>query len=274
MDEELKIETVDRYLLGKMTSDEEKEFERLIKVDQELNDLVNSQRRMIRGLEKYDERSSFFAMLDEIKSDPPSKNTANVVRLKGKRNMTSSHQPVIRRLPRILAYVASFALIVAALFFVFKPGSDLNQLVASNFSFHPDLLSEQLQASGATADIDQELFVVLQGGIKAYNQAEYGLAKMQFNAFKDRSRGRGYLAILNDFYLAQIALEEDDEQTALELLMPLKSEVGLPIEAAINWYLALAYLKDGDKRQARDVLQNLQSNETYGDKAKSILRSM
>ncbi|NND34709.1 MAG: hypothetical protein HKN76_19135 [Saprospiraceae bacterium] len=274
MDADTKLEMVDRYILGQMNQDEIKEFEKLMTGDLEIKSLVEDQRKLIKGMGKYQEKAEFFDMLQEIKKDRPAEKIVSLQQAKESKSGVQDTTSKLRKLRYRLAYAAGIAILVTAILFMLDTRVNTDSLVASNFSFHPDILTAQLEASGATNDVNQELIPLLQRGIQFYNNQEYEQAGNQFQQFAAQSAGRNYLVMLNDFYLAQIALSEDRPEETIALLQPLLLESGLPIESSVKWYLSLAYLKSNDSNAAEKLLGDLRDDSEYGTQSNKILNKL
>ena len=274
MDSENKLDMVDRYLLGQMSQEEIGKFEQLLLNDNEIKSLVEDQRKLIKGMEKYQEKAEFFDMLQDIKKEEPEQNIVQLKQTEPAKEETGDRRNKIRPLRHKLAYAAGLALLVTAILFILDTRADPESLVANHFSFHPDVMSAQLAASGATDDVNKEFIPLLRSGIELYNNQEYVLAQEQFRAFATQSKGRNYLDILNDFYIAQIALDQNQPKEAIALLSPILDERGLPIEAATRWYLALAYLRNDEAEKGIELMEELQTHRDYGSQASKILKKI
>lgn len=268
------LEMVDRYLLGQMSRKEVVEFERLMKDNEAIKVLVDSQRKLIKGMGKYQEKVEFFDMLNEIKKDKPAQKIVDLSPPSEEQAAEKNQIFKIRKLRFRMAYAAGFALLVTAILFMLNTRQDPAALATAHFAFHADLLSAQLEGSGATDDANKALIPLLQQGIQLYNQGDYDQAKTQFQQFKEQSKARNYLAILSDFYLAQMALHDNRPEETILLLTPLQVERGLPIEAATKWYLALAYLRTDQQNEAQRILQDLQKDTDYETRASAILAQL
>ena len=274
MDTQTKLELVDRFLLGQMSREEVIEFEHLMAEDPEIRAFADSQRKLIKGMEKYQEKADFFNMLEDIKKDKLSQKDLQPGQVIEPIDTKKIRSSGIRKLRFRLAVAAGFALLVTAIFFMLDTRVDPSALASTHFSFHSDLLSDQLAASGATDEINKTLVPLLHQGIQLYNQGNYEQAKEEFQKFKDQAKSRDYLVILNDFYLAQIALYQDQPEETIKLLKQIDAERGLPIEASTKWYLALAYLKTHDIDNAKKFLEDLQTNVDYGPQVNIILNKL
>jgi len=268
--EDAQIELIDKYLLDNMEAEEKKAFEKRLGEDEELNKQVQIQRKLIEGMEKYQEKESFFSMLDEIKTEKPE---GKVIDIKhpGKKNISIGS---MRQFNRILAIAAGFAVLIVAAFFVFRNEPDYNAMAMNNFAIYPDEVTTYLDASGATDDANAALIPLLENGMNLLSQENFKEARIQFEQFRDRKVSSNYLSILNDFYLAQIDIQQNDSQTAIDLLTPLDNESGLPIAAAVKWYLALAYLQQGKIEPARTLLSDIIQDDEFNEPARNLLNEL
>ena len=81
------------------------------------------------------------------------------------------------------------------------------------------------------------------------------------------------------FYNALVELEKGNKKQAIMLLENLHHsnyEMVAATDPAIKWYLALAYLKNGQKKKARVLLQEIikKPNSEFTEKAKNLLNEL
>ncbi|NND09531.1 MAG: hypothetical protein HKN87_24435 [Saprospiraceae bacterium] len=277
MEDEVKIEMVDRYLRNEMDDDERASFESMLNTDEELTLLVDSQRRLIDGLVEFEARRQFFDMLHDIKNDPPAdKPMIDYAPMAIEKSTSSSagKELRIRNLRRRLAYAAGVAILVTSLLFIFYQNRSPGDLANDYFVFHEDLITDYLEASGIATDVNAELYPIIQEGIKAYNQGEYESAYAKITEFISSAADQNYLVVLSHFYLAQLAYYRGENDKARELLESLNQEDDLPFSSEVKWYLSLVYLKDGNIGRTRTMLDILKSDAIFGTKANELMEAI
>lgn len=112
---------------------------------------------------------------------------------------------------------------------------------------------------------------VLAKGLKSFNKKDWAGAMAQFNALLE----------VNDddvnalFYKGVCAWNMDRSLVAQKCLMQVLAEENNVFHQEAKWYLALTYIKAGEKDPARDVLEQIvREKGFYSKKAKEKLSSM
>lgn len=210
-------------------------------------------------------------MMQNIKDESAPVKNLSVVREK------EVSQPIktakVFTLRRVLAMAASVALLIVALVFFSQSAPNTNLLAQQNFEIYPDQLTARLEASGAVSG-NEDSRPFLEAAMVAYKNGNLLNAKQNLELVKEKVDKRDYLTILTDFYLAQIALSEQQYESAIDLLNPLAKESGLPIETAVNWYLALAHLGNSDKKAALPLLKKIPADDRNATKAKALIEQL
>jgi len=265
------IETIDSYLQGKLSLTAAKAFEQEMTQDAALSKTVAEQKELIAGMEAYEEKKKFLEMMQSIKEEKAPANNLSVVREKEAPKQEKTAKIFTFR--RVLAMAASVALLVVAMVFFSQSDTNTNLLAQQHFEVYPDQLTARLEASGAVSG-NEVLAPILQEAMTAYKNGDLAGAKQQLEAAKAKTSKRDYLTILIDFYLAQIALSEQQYEKTIDLLSPLSNEMGLPIESAVNWYLALAHLGKSEKEAALNLLKKIPGNDAFSAKAQSLMEQL
>lgn len=265
------IETIDNYLQGKLSAEAAVAFEQEMTQDAVLKKAVAEQQELIAGMEAYEEKKKFLEMMQSIKEEKAPARNLSVV--KEEAEPSKEKKANVFTLRRVLAMAASVALLVAALVFLVQPTTDVSLLAQQNFEVYPDQLTARLEASGAVSG-NETLVPILQEAMTAYKNGDLTNAKQNLESFKEKTSKRDYLTILTDFYLAQIALSEQQYEKSISLLSPLAKESGLPIEAAVNWYLALAHIGQSEKATALTLLKKIPATDAFATKAQNLIEQL
>lgn len=175
---------------------------------------------------------------------------------------------------RKLAIAASFALLLTAGWFIFSQQNTPEQLFADNFQIHQDVLSIEIEdrLTETGFGTNKEALNKLQQGINDYTAGNYQQAINQFATFQSTS-GEDALADYASFYKAIALLETKDISKSQEILEKLTMKPSFPLIDDANWYLALIYLKQDDKRGATFILRTLSLSEAYKERATSLLNN-
>ncbi|MEL6944807.1 MAG: hypothetical protein AAFO82_19285 [Bacteroidota bacterium] len=108
-------------------------------------------------------------------------------------------------------------------------------------------------------------------GKKAYDERRYEEAHTALLAEVEAGSDS-----LNLIYAAIAAIGSKQTESAITILEPLVGQESWKFyQAEIQWYLALAYLKEGAKTKARDLLEYLiETNSMYKDKAEELVTQL
>ncbi len=270
MEEEV-IEKIDNYLQGKLSAVATKAFEQEMTQDAALSKAVAEQKELIAGMKAYEEKKKFLEMMQSIKQEKaPAKNLSVVQEKEAPKEAKTAKFFTLRK---ALAMAASVALLIAAMVFFSQSDTNTNLLAQQNFEVYPDQLTARLEASGAVSG-NEALVPMLAEAMTAYKSGDLVKAKQGLEAAKAATTKRDYLTILTDFYLAQIALSEQQYEASINLLNPISKENGLPIESAVNWYLALAHLGKSEQETALNLLKKIPTNDAFSAKAQTLIEQL
>lgn len=181
----------------------------------------------------------------------------------------------IRQLPfrRYWAAAAMIILLVAAgLFYLPKGDTDV---FASNFEPYEDKISEDVEIvlSERGAAFDVAAIEALQQGLVDYQNKEYAKAITIFEKYL-KSSTKDYKGVEVQFYLAVSYLAEGQAQKAIEQFDMLDGHPKFKWTEDADWYLALAYIKNGQNSEAQKVLEGLKMSSIYGTKVQGVLEKM
>ncbi len=240
---------IEEYLDGRLSPEARAELESRLATDQELAAALSLRREMNRNLMKRDRRIQLKTTLDELGDE-----------FFGAEEMEKPSQPKVKRLlPRRswLAYAAAVAVLVTAglaLYFNWRPS------LYDRHAQHPPLALVQRSA---------------QSDALATRSEQYFNAKDYENAYQSLGR---YIQIAPDNKLAKLylgisALETDRFAEAQKIFTELR-ENGDQWQDYAQWYLALNYLKQGDRTASRNALNQINSDSEWYENAQVLLKKL
>lgn len=153
---------------------------------------------------------------------------------------------------RILYFLGAI-LVAVVLYFVYLAIPKQNdRLFKANFEPYP--------APVYTAD-PQKKKDKLAIAFEAYAKKNYAKAIHHFGITNEKVDGFPVL-----FYKANAYLAEGESLFALGILEQLQATADSKTKAEVNWYLALAYLQNGQAKRAQDLLKELSKQSAQGFK--------
>lgn len=159
---------------------------------------------------------------------------------------------------------ASIALLVglASWFYFFNaPDFNTDELYAANFAPYDNVI-HPIERGSQLEDLKTIAFT-------AYENEEYPKALKLFRELNIK-----YNDLYIDFYSAMVLMQLNKQEEAIPLLESYVSKNGELIDRA-HWYLALAYLKVGDKTNSKKQLRVLIGKNNFKTKkAKELLKQL
>lgn len=174
---------------------------------------------------------------------------------------TKNEQNTVFYLRKLLPYAASIAVVIALFMIYYINQINTNEIYTSNFEPYPNIELSNSR-SNTKSSLENDAFI-------AYDLENYELAQSLFSKLLE-TKSNDYL----HFYNGMCAMKLESFEIALaELKMINESNVKY-FEKAI-WYKALIYLKKNNKKEAKQLLQNLITNYTFKSlEAKKILKQL
>jgi len=249
MADDTKYEQIEKFLAGTLSGDELEVFEKSLQSDAELQAEVDLHRQVGETLkgEKIHEFRDVLKTVDQKWENPQEKKTAKKFTLPFR---------------SLLAAAAIALLLIFAYPFLF-PKSDVSgsALFAANFEPYKMILNQR--SSGDEEDLMSQ-------AVSAYEQKDYAKASSLFQKIQaektDADALRLYIGV------AELSLGNADKAIS-ELKIIVEAAPPLLVEQS-RWYLALAYLKKGDNKNAIALLENIQSGTFKYDAAQKILEQI
>ena len=251
------IQLIEKFLDGRMSEAEKKEFENKLKLDQRLSEMMTDMNLLVEGIklsaaqsskEEKSDRLKFFNEINEIEKnafDPASE--AKII-------------PLYRK-PWVLSAAASVILLVTLTFYFLREQTPLNEkLYAAHF--------EPFDSPGSGLTRGTNEVTLKTQAYEAYDNGNYKVATQLFEQIVNEKEDAIAQLCLGNTYLAQNDLSKA-EKVFTEMLTK-QSE----LITQAKWYLALTYLKENKMERAKATLWEISKSSTYGEKAQQLLKEL
>ncbi len=235
-------ERIDRYLHGKMNAPEKAAFEAQLAQDAELGKALEWHRDMELFLSRKNRRDALQQQLPAISKDF----------FKTEKGAKSIPLPRQRRLWLVAASLAA----TLALFLVVKWA--LTPPLFDTYAQYPPLALTEKSAGTDWSQAESAF------NSKKYAEAEVLLGQYVAQNPQDRQ------ALL---YLGICKMERDNLQEAQAIFMGFTPDEK-DMKDYADWYLALSYLKSGDKESCRQALQQLSTTSPFRQQAADLLKKL
>lgn len=249
--DEKRFEKMENYLLGQLSAEEAATFEQEMAADEAFRQEVEQHKKLIGAIEAEGVRQLLEQIHEEhFAEGNTEKATAKVVDFKP------------HKWRNVLAIAASVSLLLVAGWWVFTQQATPQQKLYANY-FDP---AEGLPTTlGAT---DDPRFAE---GMVSYKLGNYAEALAFWQPLLETGTANDTLN-----YFAGVALLAGQQPAqAIERLQPIAQQPQSAYQTDAQWYLALAYLLEGQQATAREMLQELSSGQhTYTQKSREILQKM
>ena len=260
---------IERYLLNEMTSEDAQGFLKQIENDPKLEEEVEMVALIIGATRQVGQKNDMTdielmrqASLSEIEE------------LTGRKGTTAADNtektPILSIRTAIWALSGIAAIFLAILFVnINKQNNNINQLYSSYYKPLP--LPEEVEPTrGGTefSSADDQLF---RDGLDLYNQEKYAEALTKFNQINEGAQRS--VSVFSAISL----IETGKAKQAIRLLKSAISDYGEGWEyyQDAQWYLAWAYLKNKQVKDAEEVLQQvIDNNRFYAEKASKLLQDL
>jgi len=153
---------------------------------------------------------------------------------------------------RILYFLGAILLAVVLYYVYLAIPKQNDRLFKANFEPYP----APVYTAAAQKKKDK-----LVAAFEAYAKGNYSKAIHNFGVSDQKVDGFPVL-----FYKANAYLAEDESIFALGILEQLHATADSKIQPKVTWYLALAYLQNGQTRRAKDLLEDLSKQSAQGFK--------
>ena len=239
---------IEQYLDGQLSEEARTVFEARLASEKDLAEALTLRREMNRHLMRRDRRIELKQTLAELADEhfeevATSHPEAKIVPMRGR---------------RWLAYAASIAIlaiIAFSLYYSLRPG------LYNQYAQHPPLALTQLSSQAETLGPQAE---------QAFNQKDYEQAFRLLEQYLEAKEQEDPLAHL---YLGISALETERYEEAIQTFSILSTQTGQWQDYG-QWYLALTYLKMGDKTACRAELSEISEASEWFGKAQELLEKL
>lgn len=243
----MNTERIDRYLRGELPEADKNAFEAELSQSADLAAELALQKDMEQFLRKQDRRAALKGQLENMGSEffqnTTPKETGRIVPLR--RNQTMRW---------VIGLAATIALVLVARFLLFQP--DLYE----QYGQHPPLA--MIEKSNAAQDN-------LAAMESAFNQKDYTKALPLLQTYVQEKPED----IQAQLYLGICLLETGEYTAARELFTSISKGESSFVDYG-QWYLALSYLKEGNKTECRKVLQQVPAESEFAQKAQDLLKRL
>lgn len=226
-------ELIAKYFQDNLTSEEQNKFDKLLKEDagfKEQFEFENNVQQIIKNKERK-------ALKDKLKKFEK-----------------ESINPSVKKFSfwKPLRIAASIAIILTAGWYLYNSNTSLNveKLFTENYEKYPNTIYAITRDTTTDTSIEYKAF-------EAYEANNFQKSIVLFKELKE-SKNPEYV----DFYLAQSYLNNNQLDKAIELFTDISTHKK-EFSSESYWYLALAYLKKGEKEKAIKTLEELVQDKGY-----------
>ena len=265
-------ELIEQYLLGELNRKEEKQIEERMVFDTEFADEVTFMRHVVNASKveaKQEARKKLKSVENELAGKLEEQADKEMQNEKGIRNNKILN---IRR--NWMYYAAALALLVAVGIYLNKIRGS-RALYEGYFSPHPNTLISYARGNDVPKEFSrfspQEYNLIVRA-MKHYENGNYAKAAGLFEQNVEKKSENAGLV----FYMAVSQLGADKTEKAVDNLSYLKKLQNPPYKEAINWYLALAYLKYNQTEKAKALLEGISnhSDHPHSKSARELLEEL
>lgn len=242
------IEWIERYLDTDLSPEEKSWMDKRLTLEPELKLLYQKHKELIEGI-RYSHLQNKLEQLRAFENSLPP------IEAKGRILPFANYW-------KPLAAAAALALLITTYILINQPPKP-EALYAQYFQPYPNVFEPTLRGAE-----DKELSSRTLG-FRAYDQGNYAEAVTLFTVALKEKEDPGILLLLGNANLV-VGNVQDAQNNFLTLIKDFDD-----LDAQAKLYLGLSYLKQGDSKKAKLILQELGDPEaTYSKKAKELLNTM
>lgn len=235
MEKEFNYTEIENYVKKEMSANSRAAFEQRLQADTDLASEVRFYEEVVQVAEL---QGLFEEAEEELEAEQ--KSEAKVVSMKKTRQIKPAR--------RFLALAASLAVVVIAGIFLWNAMNSSNQdYFAQYYQPYPNDIAPITKGE----DLPK---TTLAEALQAYERKNYGQARTLFSTLPTSDTIQ--------FYSSIIDLEEGNMSAAIDNLNTLNQSEST-FQQAADWYLALAYLKNKETLNAKELLEKITANDRH-----------
>lgn len=243
--EEHDIALIDRHLRGELSADEIRDVDRRLAEDKAFAELHEDLRHIEKGLQLA-ELSRALGVIQQAEEAAKGNGTGRTIL--GWRLW--------------LPIAASVSLIVVAAWFFLTKATKPEELFAQYFEVYPNVEAPIYRDSSVADSLPAKDLA-----FRHYAEEDFEGAIALFESIAEPDEG-------TRFYLGMSYLAKGDAGKAIEVFQNLRSEA-VDYKTQIDWFLALAFIKNDDAQNAAALLKELAASGTaYEERSRAILKAL
>lgn len=237
---------IENYLAGTLSAEEQKKVEDRLLTDRE-----------------FAQRLEIFKMLPHLVSEDVH-NFRNELEgiYQEYRQQDAASSTMSRRTFFMAASLALLISVIGILIWLLPSSLTPQEMYATHFT---------VPADNITVRNDQEISPALQSAMEAYNAQDYATAVAQFEDILQEDTNNAPVL----FYSGVAYLILNENEKAMQNLQKVSETEDTAYALTAHWYLGLAYLKQNNIAQAREIFSSLkESGSSYAKRADTILQQL
>lgn len=222
-----KSELIDKYLLQQLSPDEQLLWNKLIKEDPEFREEALFHMELQEGVKRA-ERQSLKERLQQLEKSS---------------TQQQKEQKQAKTLWPLLGRIAAVLLVAVGVFYLTQRGPSDEALYAHYFQVYPNVVAPIVRDLEDGDLSTQQAFELYEA--ERYEEAAHAfeeLYKTQQDPYAPFYQGLSYMAL-------------GDTERAIEIMEDPHWDIPDRLDVPYSWYVALAYLEQGDTQQAQKYLQ-------------------
>ncbi len=257
-------EKIDRYLEGKMSTEESQDFEEKLKADEALADALALQTDLLKGIALFGDQQ----LRENIQQAERKVTSGETLEKQPKTRIISLFST------RNLAIAASFLILIVAGYFLLRPSNQPGRLYANYFEMDQTTLENELENLSllGMGIADRERRDQLKAGLDLVQAAEYDEAT---TALQDHLKiyPQDEAAI---YFLGLSLMQINSFEEAINVLAPFEANKESDYHEDALWFQALSWLqmKDGTDNAIRLLQQIAEGSGSNSSMAATLLEEL
>jgi hypothetical protein len=251
------LDLFEEYYFGEMTEESRSVFEQRLENDVDFAEAYAVFKKLQAGL-KDEGRRNFAHALQNAQAE-----------LEKEFFFEEQTPAKVRRLPlrRILAVAASVAILLVVAWRLWPDTRSGEQLFAQHFNLDTEGAESYASGRGFAGEADADLL----NAIADIQNQDFTAARARLEEIQNAADPTDMRDQFAQLLQAQLDLRDQRTAQALPALSELAANDNFPDQTAARWFLGLAYLQGGNRRQARQTFQLLTNDPFWGEKAQEVM---